>query len=198
MTLSKRQLKILASNAWVECEMEQTSKVIVIKGDSDKIYNTLNEFADEMNERDDNRDYTADVECFGDEFRFSVSENERRVPCYEYDPDEEEEDEVAESAILLKSSNPAPDDVEWNKIRDVLLQADVCGEFFTNDHLALALNYGNCLNEGRHPKTIDDDWYLFKNITLPFRGSDQDTCYQIYRRLDAERIAIYWSLMNHS
>ena len=30
-----------------------------------------------------------------------------------------------------------------------------------NDHLLLALNYGYCFNQGRHPNTSDADWLMF-------------------------------------
>ena len=36
-------------------------------------------------------------------------------------------------------------------------------EMWEDDHLLLALNYGYCFNQGRHPKTSDADWTMFKN-----------------------------------
>lgn len=47
------------------------------------------------------------------------------------------------------------------------------------DNLALALNHGNCLNAGRHEKTIDEDWVLFMD-TFKETGYSEE----MYRRLE--------------
>jgi len=196
MPITKTQLKQIAAKAWSECYENfgyDHMYHVIIKGDGDKIKNILDEFADEMNERDDNRDYTVCVDRDGDKYMFSVFENDNRTACYEFDEREPEDEIVADDAKFSEKYNPAPEDVEWNKIRDNLLKPQD-GEFLVDDHLALALNYGNCLNQGRHEKTNDEDWILFLKVTNLYSNSSQDVCYDIYERLDAERIAIYWSL----
>ena len=53
-------------------------------------------------------------------------------------------------------------------------------EIWADDDLALELNYGNCLNDGRHPNTTDDDWALFlEGFVEPIVYSEDR-----YRRLE--------------
>ena len=44
-----------------------------------------------------------------------------------------------------------------------------------DDHLLIALNYGYCFQQGRHPKTSDCDWEMFKN---GIRSKYSETNYQ--------------------
>lgn len=194
MSINKTLLKKIAAKAWTECYNNMgwsKNYVVTIQGDSDQIFKILDEFADEMNSRDCNRDYTVNVGALPDnKFEFFYCENERETACYEFDEDEEEEEIVAESAVFQCDENPAPDDKIWCKIRDHLLTPND-GDFFAHDDLALALNYGNCLHAGRHEKTSDDDWKLFLEMTNLGIGYSQDYCYEIYKRLDSERLLLF-------
>ena len=192
MPLTKSELKKIAFKAWEDCFNNlgySHSYVVTIQGDSDKIYAILTDFAQEVNNRHQNQDYTVHVENTNNQFEFLIWENEKLTPCYEFDEDEEETEIVADSAVFVESNNPAPEDKIWNKIRERLLTPSD-GEFFVHDELAIALNYGNCLSEGRHEKTSDEDWELFLKVTIAYDDWSQDHCYEIYKRLDAERLEL--------
>jgi hypothetical protein len=88
----------------------------------------------------------------------------------------------------------APDDPVWQTVRSVLIDGD---EYWINDHLILALNYGNCIMEGKHPQASETDWRLISYIhERENYGYDQATCYELYRRLDSERLLLFWELEN--
>ena len=53
-------------------------------------------------------------------------------------------------------------------------------EIWEDDALVLELNHGNCENDGRHPKTNDEDWALFlESFIRPLSYSEEK-----YRRLE--------------
>lgn len=88
----------------------------------------------------------------------------------------------------------APDDPIWQAVRHVLISGD---ELWVNDHLILALNYGNCFMQGKHQQTSDSDWQLICDIhDRENYGYDQATCYELYRRLDEQRLVLFWDLEN--
>lgn len=88
----------------------------------------------------------------------------------------------------------APEDPVWQTVRSVLLDDD---EPWINDHLLLALNYGNCFLQGKHPQTSDADWMFICMIQVrEDYGYDQTTCYELYKRLDADRLVLFWELEN--
>ena len=117
----------------------------------------------------------------------------------EDDEDEEdEEDEEAEEAKEIE--NPFEEDEKCCKCNAAFTYEDnlqkgynletgadrMCSkccydqETWADDDLALELNYGNCLNDGRHPNTNDDDWALFlEGFVEPIVYSEDR-----YRRLE--------------
>lgn len=196
MPLTVKQLKKIAATAWTECWNYIGTDInyrVEIDGDKDKILRVLMEFAEECNNRDDNSDYICSVEEEEGKYHFRVEENEDyKTPCYEVDDDDEEI--IADGAEIVDSENPAPDDPKWCDVRNRLMEAFDDREFWQNDHLCLALNWGNCLHEGRHEKTSDADWTLFLRMTNIYLENKQDYCYTIYQNLCEERLKIYWEL----
>ena len=53
--------------------------------------------------------------------------------------------------------------VSWNNVRHRILL--IAGHFVT-DYLYLSLNYGNCYNQGKHPNTDHNHWFMFENAIL--------------------------------
>jgi len=199
MPLTKTQIKKIAAKAWTECYeyIGYTKKIeIEIDGEKDVILPLLQELAYDMNARDDNCDFVCGVDYDDGKYEFYVYEHDDpRTPCYEFDSDDEEDYEiVAHGAEIIDSENPASEDPKWCDVRNRLMEALDEREFWQNDHLCLALNWGNCLHEGRHEKTSEADWNLFLKMTNIYLENKQDYCYTIYQNLCEERLKIYWEL----
>jgi hypothetical protein len=199
MPITKTQLKQIASQAWTESYNRMgwlKNYNVKISGNQKVIRSILNVLVDEMNERWDNCDYTCGYECdesLDDMYGFYVIENDRKDCSYAYNGEADDEI-VADNAELVDESDEAPEpDPVWSKIRATLMKPHD-GEFWVDDHLCLALNYGQCKNEGKHPKTSDEDWFLFERMSSSYSGYSQENCWILYSHLDEERLKIYWEL----
>ena len=74
------------------------------------------------------------------------------------------------------SEHKFPDEImEVDEVDD----ANFCTDWETDD-LALEINHGNCMNDGRHPKTNDEDWALFLESCNPSEPYSE----KMYRRLE--------------
>ena len=60
-------------------------------------------------------------------------------------------------------------------------------EIWADDDLALELNYGNCLNDGRHPNTTDDDWALFLETFVEPIVYSEDKYRRLEKRLEERK-----------
>jgi hypothetical protein len=90
-------------------------------------------------------------------------------------------DETGE-VCAIESDYDAELDCKWP---DNVSIESIDEDEWENDDLCLELNYGNCANDGRHPKTSDDDWALFQ------RAMKEDYSEELYftlrHRLDARK-----------
>jgi hypothetical protein len=117
MPITKRQLKTIASEAWIECyknlnnvgENGIASVRIAIedvphhKGNS--ILDILEKLENEMNERWDNEDYSCGVSKEeNDIYEFYVTENSKKNACYELDGEDDDDDEVVGEDYEIEKS----------------------------------------------------------------------------------------------
>jgi hypothetical protein len=71
-------------------------------------------------------------------------------------------------------------------------------DYWCDDHIYLALNYGNCGLEGKHPRTTDEEWAFFCEQDNRDKSDPNFYNKEIYTKalsmLDEERMAILHKL----
>jgi len=196
MPITKKLLCQIAGEAWQEsfengnCDVER-----LITGNHENIYNYLESLARKVSLTLTTDKYECYVENLDRQFTFCVVERD----CYDIAFNREEDDSnsiIADEVEDLCGHEEHEDDAEWLKVKNACRKQHD-GAFWVTDHLQLALNYGNCLNEGKHEKMSDDDWQFYcDNFN---NDNDEENCYMLYKKLDAERLDIYWKLeYNHN
>lgn len=67
-------------------------------------------------------------------------------------------------------------------------------DYWADDELCLALNYGNCLLAGRHQRTSDEHWAVFCRTTAENEYSEA-RCMDLWDRLTDEQKQLWFTLM---
>jgi hypothetical protein len=73
----------------------------------------------------------------------------------------------------------------WSLFRTILRQ---CRDAWEYDCLWLAMNWGRCHMDGKHPDTADEEWDLLNNIIT--ESYSEEICKVLFDRLYGERLRI--------
>ena len=97
----------------------------------------------------------------------------------------EHSDLYDEKFFAIITTKAIKETINWDWICTELNKSEIDPDEYENDDLALELNYGNCLQAGRHEKTNDEDWNLFCE-TIKEDGYSREMFVKLETRL-AER-----------
>ena len=103
MPITKKALKNIASTAWTKCynNISETYRVH-IRGDTHAIMWFLETYSQEMNDRDDNRDFCCGVEQDDDNmFVFFVVNRDPLRACYYADSEDDDEQVIVEDGEVI-------------------------------------------------------------------------------------------------
>lgn len=77
--------------------------------------------------------------------------------------------------------------ITWKYVRTFLIQPDSEGDIWATDILYIALNYGYCYFEGKHPCTPNQHWHLFISAVKNHEGYSEEICRNLFNIMNSDQ-----------
>ncbi len=85
--------------------------------------------------------------------------------------------------------------ITWEYVSAYLTLQDFDEDIWATDLLYLALNYGYCYFEGKHPSTPFEHWKLFENAMKTREGYGEEICKNLFNLMNNEQKNILQTLL---
>jgi hypothetical protein len=85
--------------------------------------------------------------------------------------------------------------ITWEYVSSYLKQPDCEGDVWATDILYLALNYGYCYFEGKHPSTPIEHWKLFENSMKTHEPYSEEICKNLFNLMNNDQKNILQTLL---